>query len=48
MQINALRGLLYEYGEAFARGRAPLVRGIAAAVVVTGVKTMSRPRLTSA
>ncbi|MBC5764545.1 IS110 family transposase [Ramlibacter albus] len=32
MQINELRGLLTEYGEVFARGRAPLARGIAAAL----------------
>lgn len=32
MQINELRGLLTEYGEVFGRGRAPLARGIAAAL----------------
>lgn len=32
MQINELRGLLTEYGEVFAKGRAPLARGIADAL----------------
>lgn len=32
MQINELRGLLTEYGEVFGVGRAPLARGIAAAL----------------
>ena len=32
MQINELRGLLTEYGEVFALGRAPLARGIAQAL----------------
>lgn len=32
MQINELRGLLTEYGEVFARGRKPLVQGVAAAL----------------
>ena len=32
MQINALRGLLTEYGEVFARGRKPMVQGIAQAL----------------
>lgn len=32
MQINELRGLLNEYGEIFARGRASITRGIADAL----------------
>lgn len=32
MQVNELRGLLAEYGEVFGQGRAPLARGIAAAL----------------
>ncbi len=32
MQVNELRGLLTEYGEVFGRSRAPLARGIAAAL----------------
>lgn len=32
MHINELRGLLTEYGEVFAKGRAPLARGVAEAL----------------
>ena len=38
MQINELRGLLTEYGEVFAKGRAPLVRGIADALERLGTR----------
>lgn len=38
MQINELRGLLTEYGEVFAKGRAPLARGIADALERLGIR----------
>ena len=40
LQINELRGLLTEYGEVFAKGHAPLARGIADALEWLGTKLL--------
>lgn len=44
MQINALRGLLYEFGATFARGKSALFSEIEATLESLGSQTSTSPK----